>query len=559
MDEIRLLVNERKPDILCVTETWLTSEVLDQHIALPDFSVYRRDKGRGGGVCIYVSDSLSVTPVDVNMEPVEGVEDLWLTIQCRKLPSVIIGCMYRHPHANSHSFQYVTDVFNFMRLRNKSFYVLGDFNCNFLYKNNKMEQIMKSSKLTQLIDKPTRTTSHSVTLLDMIVTNAPALALHVDVIPCPVADHDLISVTLDIAKSKRQPKIKTFRQLKNYSPEILCNLLITEGETLNKIYTTDNVDTQVQIFNEVLSKCLDLCAPLVTKEVKRPFAAWFTDDLKNLVQQKNVALRNLKQDRSNTALEETYKNLKRQVRGLIHRSKSEHYKRELESNRGNCKAIWKTIRELIPNDKNVKPQDNDCENRKERANDFNTFFAKVGEKTFKKSQQNVASLEETQHPTHTDIHPLCLFRPEPTDWQTVTLTIAHIHNSNSCGSDGIQIKFIKDSLPVTISFLTCIVNTSIVTGVFPTVWKHAIVVPIHKSGNIEEPSNYRPVSLLPVLSKVTEKIVSHQLKKHLETNRLLSKTQHGFRSNLSTTSALLMLSDKLFANMDNKSLFSDTV
>ncbi len=151
-----------------------------------------------------------------------------------------------------------------------------------------MEQIIKNFKLTQLIGKPTRTTSHSATLVDIIVTNYPALALRHDVIPSPIADHDLISVTLDIIKPKRQRKIKTFRQLKNYSPEILCNLLIAETHTLNKIYITDNVDTQVQIFNEVCTKCLDLCAPFVTQEIRRAFAPWITEELKTLIQQKKI-------------------------------------------------------------------------------------------------------------------------------------------------------------------------------------------------------------------------------------------------------------------------------
>lgn len=59
-----------------MSETWLTCEVLNEHITLPNFNEYRLDKGRGGGVCMYVSDSLSVTRIDVNMESVEGVEDL---------------------------------------------------------------------------------------------------------------------------------------------------------------------------------------------------------------------------------------------------------------------------------------------------------------------------------------------------------------------------------------------------------------------------------------------------------------------------------------------------
>lgn len=70
---------------------------------MPDFNVYRRKKGRGGSVCIYVRNICIATVIDVNIDRVEGIEDLWLTVQhCRKLPSVICSRMYRHPHAFSH-------------------------------------------------------------------------------------------------------------------------------------------------------------------------------------------------------------------------------------------------------------------------------------------------------------------------------------------------------------------------------------------------------------------------------------------------------------------------
>ena len=184
---------------------------------------------------------------------------------------------------------------------------------------------------------------------------------------------------------------------------------------------------------------------------------------------------------------------------------------------------------------------------KQTANNFNIFFATVGKDTFEKSQRYLSDLPKTVQPididSHADINSVSMFRPEPTDWQTITLTIKHMKNTDSCGSDGISLRYIKDSLPVIVPYLTCIINTSIATGIFPAPWKHSIVVPIFKSGNANEPCNYRPISLLPILSKVIEKVVSSQLTQHLETNNLLSKTQHGFRSNLSTTSALLTLTN----------------
>ncbi len=112
-----------------------------------------------------------------------------------------------------------------------------------------------------------------------MVTSKSETVMHCDVTPCLVGDHELITITVDLKKTKRQPVVKTFHELRNYSPEKFCNLLQSESHNVNKIFTTDNVVTQIHIFNEHFIKCLEACANIVTKEVKRPFAPWITEDL----------------------------------------------------------------------------------------------------------------------------------------------------------------------------------------------------------------------------------------------------------------------------------------
>ena len=146
------------------------------------------------------------------------------------------------------------------------------------------------------------------------------------------------------------------------------------------------------------------------------------------------------------------------------------------------------------------------------------------------------------------------FRPKPVDTNTIILTIKSLNETRSIGSDGIALKFIKDALCIVAFYLTCIINTSIVTGVFPQAWKHANVIPLFKTGDINNVSNYRPISLLPVLSKILEKIVSNQLLYFLEENNYISNCQHGFRPKLSTETALTVITDKIYHNMDNKKI-----
>ena len=94
-------------------------------------------------------------------------------------------------------------------------------------------------------------------------------------------------------------------------------------------------------------------------------------------------------------------------------------------------------------------------------------------------------------------------------------------------------------------------NSSLRTGSFPNQWKHATVIPLHKGGNKLELRNYRPISLLPVPSKLIERVVSNQLTSHLESNQLLYRHQSGFRRLHSTTTTLLYATNVWSQASDN--------
>ncbi|CAF4899656.1 unnamed protein product, partial [Rotaria socialis] len=130
--------------------------------------------------------------------------------------------------------------------------------------------------------------------------------------------------------------------------------------------------------------------------------------------------------------------------------------------------------------------------------------------------------------------------------------VKNLKNSNSVGHDEISLKYLTSE--VTFSYILVIINTSIQTGIFPTQWKEAIVKPLHKSGDTNEPSNFRPVSLLPILSKILEKAVANQLVTFLEENNLLSNCQHAYRKNLSTETALIKVVEEIYEAIENKEI-----
>ena len=125
-----------------------------------------------------------------------------------------------------------------------------------------------------------------------------------------------------------------------------------------------------------------------------------------------------------------------------------------------------------------------------------------------------------------------------------------LSKKKAIGLDGISSQFIKISAPVIVASITEILNCSILTGIFPDEWKAARVTPVFKSGSPSDVNNYRPISIIPMIAKIFEKIIYDQLYKYLSVNNLLSNCQSGFRALHSTVTSLLNSTDKWSFNID---------
>ena len=111
-------------------------------------------------------------------------------------------------------------------------------------------------------------------------------------------------------------------------------------------------------------------------------------------------------------------------------------------------------------------------------------------------------------------------------------------------------QYLKDSADITSPLLTHLFNCSINSAIFPEIWKNAKVTAIFKCGDKSNPSNYRPISVLPVLSKILEKAIHLQLYQYLNDNGLLSKKQFGFKPKSSTCVAVGQFTDTILKNLD---------
>ena len=114
-------------------------------------------------------------------------------------------------------------------------------------------------------------------------------------------------------------------------------------------------------------------------------------------------------------------------------------------------------------------------------------------------------------------------------------------DKKSKGYDGIDMCLLKKIIPHILTSLRHICNTSLGQGIFPDEMKIARIIPLFKSGDKQNVSNYRPISLLPQFSKILEKIFNNRLMNFLNSNNLLYLRQYGFRKNMSTSMAIMEL------------------
>lgn len=180
------------------------------------------------------------------------------------------------------------------------------------------------------------------------------------------------------------------------------------------------------------------------------------------------------------------------------------------------------------------------------ADGFNNFFTKIG-------SDLAHNIQKTDNDTCSQINGRYSPLPNldhPTT-QEVRDIIFSLKNS-APGHDGIKSILLKETIDHIIQPLTHVISLSFQSGIIPQALKIAKVIPIFKSGDTKVFSNYRPISILPCISKIFEKLVYERLNKHLIVNNIIYKHQYGFRKKYSTEHALIQLVNYISKALDNK-------
>ncbi|CAB3982361.1 Hypothetical predicted protein [Paramuricea clavata] len=255
-----------------------------------------------------------------------------------------------------------------------------------------------------------------------------------------------------------------------------------------------------------------------------------------------------------------YKHKKRIVTNFIKKSKQRYFQDSIEENKDDPKGIWKALKQLA---KTQKPSIKIAELTDDHGNKYtepqeiseimNNFFINILKQVGDNTTQAGEFLHEhviAEFVSSKILDDQAQFSiPEITS-KDVQEIIDKLSNNKAIGSDGISVKLLKLIAPVFCEPLTKLLNYSIATNTFPSAWKMARVTPLYKDGERDQSNNYRPISVLSVLSKILEKHVAKSLMNYLVNNNLLYELQSAFREGHSTESALIKLTDQILSNMD---------
>ena len=358
-------------------------------------------------------------------------------------------------------------------------------------------------------------------------------------------------------------------EVENMNPKSINNFksALSKSDVYEKLDKSldANPDSNYDILATVIADAKVKHIPKKTKKFnkKKHFhQKWMTDELLQLVIRKNALYKEWKA----TTDEQEYLIKKRNFRtfdNIVERRKleikHEYFYDMFQTQKTDLKKSWGILNEALNRNKEKVdlPSEFIYKNKTitdaiDIANSFNEYFANIGPNLSKKIDPSVNST--TTYKSYLTDTTDFRFQFRQISELEVRSAIDNLENITSCGCDGISNKLLKLIKNEISKPITLIVNQSLKTGIFPKAFKIAKVKPIYKKGDKTDLNNYRPISLLPTISKIFERVIHTQLYKYLSDNNLLCEQQYGFRSQHSTELAAIKLVDYLTHNIDTNNI-----
>ena len=561
--------------VMCFQECFISDNLDTSFLHIEGYNclVQKSKFNRKGGLVIYVAEKYLVKNKHVPDNFTEQWELQLVEISGENLAkNIIIGNIYRLPrNLNSNYTNFNDEIGRFLSsLDNCTCEVIlaGDYNINLLKVNEKdlfndFFNTMSSHSFFPSITLPTRLSIRNGTLIDNFFCKLSDITLNSTsgILIKKFSDHQPYFIHLKGIFRKQKPKYITKctyneQSIHNFTTD-LSNLNI--ASKLNQDINADP-NTNYNILITHLSTLRDKHFPLKTvkyNKYKHKQNKWITTGILKSIQNRDILYKSLKLCEPNTEAffmkKEALIAINCTLKRCIKDAKQSYYATLFERHKTDIKKTWQTINNIL--NKNRKLHnfptffvDNGIHINEKIliAEKFNDFFVKVGPKLAVDIPDPVRPY--TSYLT-TNTNARLKFKEVNED--EVGKIFDKIKQKNSSGHDQISTSLLKNVKSIIIKPITIIINQCLKTGIFPDDLKIAEVIPLFKNGENTSFNNYRPISLLPAISKVFEKVIFLQTYAYFQENGLFTCSQYGFRTDHSTEMAAVDCVEKLILEMDN--------
>lgn len=558
---LKINLEEIQPDIIAITEHKM-SKVEISFLNIQNYSVcsyYSRCHSLGGGVMILAGKNIKskqiIIPAVQELITEKEFECCLSEITVNHF-SFVMACIYRSPQQCFlepflDKFDILCEILN-NKFRN--IIIAGDFNINVLIKNKAYHafiNILNSYDFEYKVDFPTRVTAETETAIDNFVSNIKCKKLKISGLITQISDHD--GQLLEILGIKNISQLVNKKYSRKFSStNISLFLKMLAGENWQGVYQA-TVEAKYDVFHSIFAHAFEISFPkLLVLEKRSNFNEWISDDIKNK-KTKIVELEKLYRTIKTDTLKHEIKESKLEVKIQSNREKKHFFDNKILKSNNKSRATWGIIKSEINN----KPTGRDditilhsgklVTDPLLVGNIFNDFFINAVDNLIMLNTQQ-SSVGDS--PTNNSSNMLNIFKFKEIDELQLHKIVMAFENKFSTGIDDIPISIVKQSISLICKPLTHIINSSLISGFFPCKLKVAKVIPVFKRGNRNDSTSYRPISLLPVFSKLFEKVVYYQLSEFLEDNKVLDGEQHGFRSKKSTITAGINFIESIIDSVD---------
>jgi len=526
-DELKFLFENSLIDLICISETWLTSYINDAQVKLDGYQIFRSDRdSHAGGVAIYVKNGIKCKCVCSHAAESE-IEYIFLEIYKVDSSKVLLGCIYRKN--NDISFQPLYDTIASLHFNYTEVILVGDFNCNLLCERTLEDGMINFGLQPVNKTQPTHFTDHSETLIDLFfVSHLIKIKQYEQLSASAFSKHDLIFITYDFEKTICDNQYK-YRDFKNINlPELYRAF---DEIVWENIYSNNSVDFQVDFLQTNINYLYNRFVPVRTKITKNTEKPWITGDIKSLILKREKAYNKWKRYRTQFFYER-FKDLRKAVKKSIFIAKSSYYHSKF-SEAVSTKQTWKQINSIGIGYKNLS---SNCDNNVD-IDTLNEQFVQLPVPD-SRAPDPFPSVPENYCDNRLSFINVT---------QCDVLKSFHKITSNAIGFDNIEPRFLKLLLHKLLPYICHIFNTIIMTSTFPKNWKLAKIVPVAKPNG-----DFRPISILPYLSKVFEQILSSQIQSFIEQNSMLNEKQSGFRKYRSCTTSIADVTEDIRIYQDKR-------